>query len=124
MPATGCKNLSQCFPVQGFNGSSLRQKFLYQKGTIYGALSLLQVLGLMLQPVMGRGMGEEGGANVNKICSVFSESIPSIKKDRMITPITQTQSRILVSDVTEQLSVILKGRGSSCPVVIGEVFRK
>lgn len=43
---------------------------------------------------------------------MFSESIRSVKKDRMIIPTIQTQSRISISDITEQLSVISKGRDS------------
>lgn len=54
---------------------------------------------------------------------MFSEGILCIKKDITITPTTQTQSRILISDITEKLSVISKGRESSCTAVI-EVFRK
>ena len=55
---------------------------------------------------------------------MVSECILSVKKDQMIIPINQTQSRILMSGITEQLNVISKRRESSCPFVIQEVFRK
>lgn len=68
-------------------------------------------------------MWGDRGSDINEVCSEFSESIPPVK-DRTIVPITQTQSRILISDITEHLSVISKGRESPCTTVIGDVFGK
>lgn len=39
---------------------------------------------------MGRRMWGDRGSDSNEICSEFSKSVPSVKKNRMVIPITQT----------------------------------